>query len=862
MELDEVKIVYSSEEAELESNTDKLISTFQRLSNMLDKVTASFKSAIDTAGSFDSLIQKIEESSSAIESASMNWSKFSTSMAAASIASGNVTQAMEEAYKATDDFNDEMKELEEQSNKSGRSLLSTARILSTFGFVSKKIIDFTKNSADAIATQIKFNSAFNETEGELERATQWVDEFSNALYLDSKQVQGLAAKMKILSRNLGVNNELSNKMSENLTKVAYDLAAINNVDVEQVMRGFQSGLSGQAKALQNYGVAINQATLQNTLYANGINRTVSSLNSAEKAYLVYYQIMSTTASQQGYLAKTLLTPANALSIIKTQFGLLAREIGNVFIPVLMAAVPVIMLLTNALRALAQAIARLFGINIDFSKYATDLGSISGGIDGIGDSAQGAAKKMKNMLRDFDELHVVDFGNDTGGGSGVGAGGGIGFELPQIDYAGNLGVVDKIKEKVRELLEYLKPFVPLLSTIAFVLAALGLEKLWGTLVKVTEKVIGLFDVLMNNHPILAFVLGIGAIVTGLWLFRDGTQGLMEGDYSIANFAKAIGGLALTIFGATLVLGAIIRVTTGTTVSFAALLKVTAPLVLAIAALSIFGRAMDIAFQDWTGASKALAVASFALAAALLVVFIAGAPLLAAIIGIIGGIVLLIGYIREFAINMGWLKEDTKKKNDDILDSYNKTFDTISSLVSTATDDISDYGKEVNNSFSTANSASEKYDDYMNKVLGTDISKYLDNSEKDFNDYEKNVDSYLKALNIDTDKDLSKLTNVFESKTTKIQTQGTTAFRNLQETIGSSMGETTKSVADNANAISKSAEDMSKSISKYTDDSKKSFLSLSNLHIPTPHFRIHYEAVGRSYRKSSRKDGTSGTSSLSN
>lgn len=525
MELDEVKIVYSSEEAELESNTDKLISTFQRLSNMLDKVTASFKSAIDTAGSFDSLIQKIEESSSAIESASMNWSKFSTSMSAASIASGNATQAMQQAFSATDDFNNEMKELEQQSTKSSRSFLSMARVLSTFGFISKKIIDFTKNSADAIATQTKFNSAFSETEGELERATKWVDEFSNALYLDEKEVQGLAAKMKILSRNLGINNELSNKMSENLTKVAYDLAAINNVDVEQIMRGFQSGLSGQAKALQNYGVAINQATLQNTLYANGINRTVSSLNSAEKAYLVYYQIMSTTASQQGYLAKTLLTPANALSIIKTQFGLLAREIGNVFIPILMAAVPVIMLLTNALRALAQAIARLFGINIDFSKYATDIGSIAGGIDGIGDSAQGAAKKMKNMLRDFDELHVVDFGNDTGGGSGVGAGGGgIGFELPEIDYAG-ADYLDKINEKLKTAEWWVK-------AIAAAIAGFTLGTIIGKLLQ--------FLGLLEKGQLLAFALSAALATVGFTLTFDAAKDILVNGLNPKNILETIGG----------------------------------------------------------------------------------------------------------------------------------------------------------------------------------------------------------------------------------------------------------------------------------------------------------------------------------
>ena len=252
--------------------------------------------------------------------------------------------------------------------------------------------------------------------------------------------------------------------------------------------------------------------------------------------------------------------------------------------------------------------------------------------------------MKNMLRDFDELHVVDFGTDTGGAGGAGAGGGIGFELPDVDYVGNFETLDKIKEKIKELLKNLEPFVPLISAIAFVLGYLALEKLWGWLVKVGTAVSDLFALLINTHPVLAFILGIGAMVTGIWLFYDGLKGIMEGNYSITNFAKVLGGLIITIAGLTLALGAVIKITTGTTVALGALLKITAPLVIGFAALAIFGWEMSKAFNDWSGASISLAIASAALGVALLFVTIAGAPIIAVILGIIGGIVLLIGYIR--------------------------------------------------------------------------------------------------------------------------------------------------------------------------------------------------------------------------
>lgn len=847
MELDEVKVVFSSELENVESNADKLISTLEKLSSVVDSVSASMQKATSSAEGFNSFLQSIEQSASASKEAVSSFSSMTQGIEQIGGVSKSASGDLDKIAESASAFDEAGKKAENSGNQAAKAAVKWSALFAIFAKGAKAILGFTENAANAIGDQMRFNAVFNETEGELEKAQRWTKEFADALYLDQVQVQGLAANMKILTRNLGVNNEMSNKMSENLTKVAYDIAALNNVSVDQVMKNFEQGLSGQAKALQNYGIALNQATLQNTLYANGINRTVKSLNSAEKAYLTYYQIMKITAGQQGYLAKTVMTPANALNIIKTQFSLLAREIGNVFIPILMAAVPVIIMITNALRVLAKALASFFGLKIDFNQYSKGIGSIGGGIDGIGKSADTASKKMKNMLRDFDELHVVDFGDDTGGagGAGAGGGGGIGFELPEVDYAG-MDYIDKIKDKVKELLKNLEPFVPLLSAIAFVIGVLALEKLWGWLVKIATKVAELFSVLINTHPILAFVLGIGAMVTGIWLFYDGLKGIMEGDYSIANFGKVLGGLVITILGTTFALGAVIRLTTGATVSFAALLKITAPLVLGFASLAVFGWEMSKAFNDWSGASMSLTIASIALGAALLFVTIAGAPIIAVILGIIGGIILLIGYIREFAITMGWITEDTTKDNDDILKSFKETFGSITDVLSVATDNVSNYGDEADDSFKTAKSASEKYEDTLSKILGTDVSRYLDNSEGDFEDYQKNVDELLKELNIDTDKDLAKLGTIFDTKTTKIETQGEKTFHNLQQSIDTSIGDASKSVKDNTKSISKSAEDMSKNIDKYTENSKKSFLSLSNLPIKLPHITLDWDTTSMSAR----------------
>jgi len=359
------------------------------------------------------------------------------------------TNSMSSFSGASDSLDKENKELESSTKKMTKTL--NAYRVTAIG-IGKTLKDWTLNAADAYGAQTRFNALFNKTNGELAEAQAWVDKWANSLYLDGIEVANVASKFRLMTQTMGINNEKSKEMTQNMTQLAYDLAAVtgHQDDVSTTMNAINSALAGQTKQLAKYGIALNNASLQETLNAAGINKKVSALTSAQKAELIYTQIMQQTAGMQGYYAKTLMSPANAANIVKTQFSLLAREIGNVFIPILMALVPLVIKVTNALRALAKAIAGFFGISINFDAYEDGFVGISAGIGDIGDQAEDTSGKVKNMIRDFDNLHVINF--DTGSGSNTGAGGGIGgagggnlFDKQQ--YADWESMLDGVSEKL-------------------------------------------------------------------------------------------------------------------------------------------------------------------------------------------------------------------------------------------------------------------------------------------------------------------------------------------------------------------------------------------------------------------------------
>lgn len=456
------------------------------------------------------------------------------------------TEQLSRLSSSVKNINDNSKNLEKQSKQTKQSTMNWAKYGVAITAAALGIGKATKSSSEALATQIRFNSVFNTTEGQLQQATAWVDNFTNALYLDKQEVRGAITTFKQLTTNMGISNDTANLMSKNLTQIGYDLAAFTNIPVSEVFTALTSGIGGEAEAMKRFGVMLNEATLQQTLYANGINRTVSELSSAQRAELMYYQIMQATTAQQGYAAKTLMQPANALVIVKTQFTNLARAIGNIFLPILMAMIPYVIAITQLLTELAQAIANFFGFKIDFNapQIETDLGGISSGIGDIGDTAGEADKKIKNMLRDFDELHVVDFGNDTssgsGGGTGTGAGGSLG--LPLQDYDALSGLQDEITEKVEKIKNFIKEIKDYIIAIGLGIAAWKLFNVVGNLIEMLG--------LIKNFSKTLFALGTATIAIGLYLTFAGTsQQLTEGT-NIENFMKATLGNLATGIGATL------------------------------------------------------------------------------------------------------------------------------------------------------------------------------------------------------------------------------------------------------------------------------------------------------------------------
>jgi hypothetical protein len=295
-------------------------------------------------------------------------------------------------------------------------------------------------------------------------AKAYADKVSNVLGIDTSEWVRSQGVFMTLATGFGVAGDRAALMSQNLTALGYDLASFYNLDTGKAMQKLESGLAGELEPLRRLGYDLSQAKLEATALSLGIDKSVSSMTQAEKAQLRYYAIMTQVTVAQGDMARTLDDPANQMRILKAQFEMAGRSIGNIFIPALNAILPVVTAVVQVVRSLADIIAGLFGYEFPEVDYSgvNEMSNAATGTSEAMDDAKDSAKKLKSYMLGFDELNVLNPGDDGGSSAADTLGSGFDFELP--DYTGKF-LEGASNSKVAEIVEDMKEWLGITGEIS-------------------------------------------------------------------------------------------------------------------------------------------------------------------------------------------------------------------------------------------------------------------------------------------------------------------------------------------------------------------------------------------------------------
>ena len=342
----------------------------------------------------------------------------------------------------------------------------------TYGKASQGLIDFANNHAIAFGL-----------------SKRQVAEYGNVYSAIMRDVNIAMAKTGETADDIA---KKTMDMSQGILESAGIISSALGYDMEYVLEGLRSGLLGSSQAVDQFGLNLKRANLENSKafkeVANGAE-SWEKLTVEQQQYVIAQEIINQTASKFGSIldenGKIMRTTASLHTQFLAQWqntklavGNLGKVIWTAILPPLIKILAILEQIFNYAASAMTMILEMFNIKVDLN---ANLGGNSGldslgdtaqdtsdALNGVGDSAQDtaqdtedAAKKIKRALAGFDQINVLTLGDDAEDNE---------IETPGLEEwnptpidPGELGVQlpdlsDDFKKKLEKLKELFEEFI--------------------------------------------------------------------------------------------------------------------------------------------------------------------------------------------------------------------------------------------------------------------------------------------------------------------------------------------------------------------------------------------------------------------
>ena len=397
----------------------------------------------------------------------------------------NTTELRKEINKA----NKNISSLKKSADK-GASGVSTAFKKLKTGIVALGIGKVIKDSIQSGMDAIESNSLFETVMGDNTEAVKtWSNEIADALGLSTVNMQKNIGVIYNMTNSMGVAEENALKMSKGISVLSEDMASFYNLDSAEAFNKLRAGLTGETEPLKALGILVDENTVKQVAYSEGIAENGAELTQQQKVLARYVAILRQTGNAQGDLARTLTSPSNQLRSLKQNVQNLGIAFSNFLMPVLQAVLPWLNALAKVATQALNSVASLLGFTGD-SGASTETQKISDNVGGIGgglDDATKKAKKLKQSLAGFDEMNVLqDNSSDdtaTSGGGGGSVPVTLDFELGEYDAH-----LDWVESSTNELVKAIqKEFASIGEGIDFSKLTTAFDKLKKAVEPITSKI---------------------------------------------------------------------------------------------------------------------------------------------------------------------------------------------------------------------------------------------------------------------------------------------------------------------------------------------------------------------------------------
>lgn len=189
---------------------------------------------------------------------------------------------------------------------------------------------------------IKQASDLNETIGKTDvifkdNATQvksWADNAIKSMGLSKQTALDITSTYGDMGEGMGLASDEAAKMGETLTQRAADLSSFKNISIDIAKNALAGVFTGEGESLKSMGIIMNQTTLQQYAFSQGIKKKVQDMNQSEQAHLRYNFVLDASKNAEGDFQKTSGGTANSFRILKETLSNLSATLGQQLLPII------------------------------------------------------------------------------------------------------------------------------------------------------------------------------------------------------------------------------------------------------------------------------------------------------------------------------------------------------------------------------------------------------------------------------------------------------------------------------------------------------------------------------------------------
>jgi hypothetical protein len=294
------------------------------------------------------------------------------------------------------------------------SIFATAAKVGLVGLGALGVGAF-KLGKDAIGQASDLNeslNAVNVTYGDQAKAVRELgSEAATALGLSNSEFNGLAVQFSAFATQVagGDGPKVVGVLDDLATRGA-DFASVMNLEVNEAMGLFQSGLAGETEPLRKFGIDLSAAKVEAYAYAKGIAKQGEELTEAEKVQARYGSLMEQTNKTAGDFANTSDSLANRQRILNARWDDAQAKLGTALLPVMEDVAG--FLLDEGIPAFEKAsdwfvengIPAISDFAGEMKPLAKEVGpALVDVFGGIRDAAETAAPYVKDLVGFFNDL---------------------------------------------------------------------------------------------------------------------------------------------------------------------------------------------------------------------------------------------------------------------------------------------------------------------------------------------------------------------------------------------------------------------------------------------------------------------------